>query len=205
MKLMAAAWRALRYPLWVLVVALLASIALVFFTGQQLDQEKLRYASQEGVLREARERMLRSSEEKERILRYRAAFIALQRNGFLGEEQRINWVDGLRATSLSLKLSGVSYHIEVQRPYGAPLGIDLGPYRMHQSLMKISLGLLHEEDLMRFVNALAAQQAGVFALRECSLRRLGAGKAESAMLQDNLQADCSLAWLSVSEEKGVTP
>lgn len=197
--------QALRDPLRVLAAVLLAGIALVFFTGRQLDQEKLRYARQEAVLHAARERMLRSGEEKERILRYRAAFIALQRHGFVGEEQRINWVDGLRAASLSLKLSGVNYRIEARQPYGAPLGMDIGPYRVHQSLMKISLGLQHEEGLPRFVNALAAQRAGVFALRECSLRRLDDGKDESATPQDNLQADCTLAWLSVSEEKRAAP
>jgi hypothetical protein len=77
--------------------------------------------------------------------------------------------------------------------------MDGGPYRMHRSVMKISLGLLHEEDLMRFMHALTERQAGVFTLRECSLQRQGAGKIESAKVQPNLQADCSLAWLSLSE------
>ena len=114
MKLTGADWRALRYPLLALVAALLASAALVFFTRQELDQEKSRNTSQEGVLREARERLQKSGEEKDRILRYRASFIALQQRGFVGEEQRINWVDALRAASLSLKMFGVNYQIEAQ-------------------------------------------------------------------------------------------
>jgi len=202
MKLTGADWRALRYPLLALVAALLASAALVFFTRQELNQEKSRNTSQEGVLREARERLQKSGEEKDRILRYRASFIALQQRGFVGEEQRINWVDALRAASLSLKMFGVNYQIEAQQPYQSPAVTDSGPYRAHQSPMKISLGLLHEEDLMRFVNALTGQQAGIFTLRECSLQRQSAGKVENARVQPNLQADCSLAWLSISEAKG---
>jgi len=202
MRLTGADLKALRYPLLALAAALLASAALVFFSRQELDQEKSRYASQQGVLREAREQLHKSGDEKDRILRYRASFIALQQRGFVGEEQRINWVDALRAASLNLKMFGVNYQIEAQQPYGAPLVTDAGPYRAHQSLMKISLGLLHEEDLMRFVNALAEQQAGIFTLRECSLQRQSAGKVENARVSPNLQADCSLAWLSISEAKG---
>lgn len=202
MKLTGADWQALRTPLLVLVAALLASAALVIFTRQELDQEKSRHASQEGVLREARERLHKSDDEKDKILRYRASFIALQQRGFVGEEQRINWVDALRAASLKLKMFGVNYQIEAQQPYQSPAVTDAGPYHAHQSLMKISLGLLHEEDLMRFVNALSAQQAGIFTLRECSLQRHSAGKVENAKVQPNLQADCSLAWLSISDAKG---
>lgn len=202
MRMIGADWRALRFPLLALMAALLVSAALVIFTRQALNQEKSRHARQEAVLREARERLQKSDDEKERILRYRASFIALQQRGFVGEEQRINWVDALRAASLNLKMFGVNYQIEAQQPYGAPLAMDAGPYRVRQSTMKISLDLLHEEDLMRFVNALAEQQAGIFALRECSLQRQGAGKVEHAKVQPNLHADCSLAWLSISEAKG---
>jgi hypothetical protein len=202
MRLTGADWQVLRYPLLALSAALLASAALVFFSRQELDQEKSRYASQEGVLREARERLQKSGDEKDKILRYRASFIALQQRGFVGEEQRINWVDALRAASLNLKMFGVNYQIEAQQPYQSPAVTDAGQYHAHQSLMKISLGLLHEDDLMRFVNALDEQRAGIFTLRECSLQRQSAGKVEHAKVQANLQADCSLAWLSISEAKG---
>lgn len=199
MRLTGADWQALRIPLLALAVALLASVALVVITRQHLGQEETRHARQEGILREAQERLRKSGDEKDKILRYRAAYLALQQGGFVGEEQRINWVDALRAASLSLKMFGVNYQIEAQQPYQSPAVSDAGQYRVHQSLMKISLGLLHEEDIMRFLNALDEQRAGIFSLRECSVRRQGAGKFEHARVQPNLQADCSLAWLSISE------
>ncbi|BCB25555.1 hypothetical protein SKTS_04410 [Sulfurimicrobium lacus] len=202
MKLAGADWQALRYPLLVLAAALLVSAALVFFTRQELNQEKSRYTRQEGVLREAHERLQKSGDEKDKILRYRASYLALQQQGFVGDEQRINWVDALRAASLNLKMFGVSYQIEAQQPYQSPAVTDAGQYRIHQSLMKINLGLLHEEDLMRFLNALEEQRAGIFSLRECTLQRQSAGKVENAKVQPNLQADCSLDWLSISEARG---
>lgn len=206
MKLTGADWQALRYPLLVLVAASLLGAALVVVTRQEFEREKHRHATQQSVLREAHERLRKSGDEKDKILRYRASYLALQQRGFVGDEQRINWVDALRAASLSLKMFGVNYQIEAQQPYGAPQAMDVGPYRVHQSLMKINLGLLHEEDLMRFLQALTEQRAGVFSLRECSLQRQSAGRVENAKVQPNLQADCTLAWLSISEATaGVNP
>lgn len=186
--------QALRLPMLVLAAALLAGAALVTYSYRVLAQEKRHHDYREGVVREARERMLRSGDEKERILRHRAAYAALQQDGFVGEERRINWVDALRIVSQNLQMSGVNYQIGAQQPYGAALDMDAGPYRVRQSLMRISLDLQHEEDLVRFVKALDEKHAGIFALRECSLQRQGdrAGRA-------NLQAECNLAWLSLSE------
>lgn len=205
MKLSGADWQALRYPLLTLLAALLLGAVLVFFTRQALNQASAQLARQEQALREARDRLHKSGEEKDKILRYRAAYIDLQQRGFVGEEQRINWVDALRAASLNLKMFGVSYQIEAQKPYSAPLAMDISPYRLQQSVMKISLGLLHEEDLMRFMQILTAQQAGIFMLSECSLQRQVSAKAENLKVQPNLQADCSLAWLSISEAAGAKP
>lgn len=206
MKFTASDWHALRNPILTLSAILLLGIALVFFSHQQLVQTRGLLKTKEAALHEAQRRLHKSGEEKDKILRYRAEFLALQQRGFIGEEQRINWVDALRAASLSLKMFGVNYQIEAQQPDAAPVAPDAGPYRLHQSVMKINMGLLHEEDVLRFVNALAQQQSGVFSLRECSLQRQGSAKAENIRVQPHLQADCSLAWLTISEvSPGVVP
>ena len=199
MKLTATDWHALRNPILTLVAVILLGIALVFFSHQELAQTKALLKNQEIALHEAQERLHKSGEERDKILRYRAEFIALQQHGFIGEEQRINWVDALRVASLSLKMFGINYQIEAQQLYAASVAPEAGPYRLRQSVMKINMGLLHEEDVLRFVNALAEQQAGVFSIRECSLQRQGTAKAENVRVQPNLLADCSLAWLTISE------
>lgn len=199
MRLTGADWQALRFPLLLLIISLAVGAALVVYTSQQLEHTRTLLAGQQKNLREARDRLHQSGEEKNRILRFRAAYIDLQQRGFVGEEQRINWVDALRAASLDLKLFGVSYQIEAQQPHGAIKDVDAGPYLLQQSVMKISLSLLHEEDLMRFVRALTARQAGIFVLRECSLQRQAGGKSEPDRARPNLQAECSLAWLSIGE------
>lgn len=202
MKWTAADWRFLRAPLLTLLATLLLGSALVFFTYQQFKQSGEALKQQQAALQEARSRLHKSGDEKDRILRYRATFLALRQHGLIGEEQRINWVDALRAASLQLKMFGVNYQIEAQQAYQSPAVTDAGPYRLRQSVMKINMGLLHEEDLSRFMKALADLQAGFFILRECDLQRQGSARNETAGVQPHLNADCSLAWLSMIDGKG---
>lgn len=202
MKLTAADWHFLRAPLLTLLATLLLGATLVFFTYQQFNQSRGALKQQQNALQEARNRLQKSGDEKDRILRYRAAFLALQQHGLVGEEQRINWVDALRAASLQLKMFGVNYQIEAQQAYQSPAVTDAGPYRLRQSLMKINMGLLHEEDLPRFMTALADLQAGFFIIKECDIQRQGSARNETAGVRPYLNADCSLAWLTMSEGKG---
>jgi hypothetical protein len=202
MKLTVADWHFLRAPLLALLATLLLGAALVFFTHQQFKQSRDALKQQQSALQEARNRLHKSGDEKDRILRYRAAFLALQQHGLIGEEQRINWVDALRAASLQQKMFGVNYQIEAQQAYQSPSVTDAGPYRLRQSVMKINMGLLHEEDLPRFMTVLADLQAGFFIIRECDMQRQSSARNETAGVQPHLNADCSLAWLSMSEGKG---
>jgi hypothetical protein len=202
MKWTAADWQFLRAPLLTLLATLLLGAGLVFFTYQHFIQSKNAHQQQQGALQEASKRLHKSGDEKDTILRYRAAFLDLQQRGLIGEEQRINWVDALRAASLQLKMFGVSYQIEAQQAFQSPAVTDTGPYRLRQSMMKINMGLLHEEDLPRFMAALAAQHAGFFMARECEMQRQGTATNESVGVQPHLGAECSLAWLTMSEGKG---
>lgn len=201
MKLTSADWLFLRTSLLTLLATLLLGSALVIVTYQGLARSNDALKMQQDALREARQRLHKSGDEKDRILRYRTDFLALQQHGLIGEEQRINWVDALREASLRLKMFGVSYQVEAQQDYQSPSVRDVGPYRLHQSIMKVSLGLLHEEDLPRFMSALIELNPGFFIIRECDIQRLNSGRNESVGVQPNLSADCSLAWLTMSEER----
>ena len=53
-------------------------------------------------------------------MRYLDGFRQLERTGFVGEEQRINWLDGLRLANQQADLFGVDYQIGTQKPYRTP-------------------------------------------------------------------------------------
>jgi hypothetical protein len=98
-------------------------------------------------------------------------------------------------------LFGVTYQLDARKPF--PLIGQNNPMsqNLHNSQMKLSFGLVHEGDLMRFLQALAAQQTGIFILTGCALDRV-ARSDSPAPRQANLTAQCDLSWLTVDPGKG---
>lgn len=194
--------KALQAPLLVLFAAALAASGAVYYTDVLSKQAEQQLTQQEAQLKEARSRLYRSGEEKELIVRYLGSYQQLQRIGFVGDEQRINWLDGLRLSNQQADLFGADYQISAQHPY--PYASELGPGRLtlHQSVMKLRFRLLHEEDLMRFFNTLSSAGAGLFSIDACTLKRVDASGA--IRYQPNLAADCELSWITAKPARAET-
>lgn len=187
--------RAQKAPLIVLIVAIAIGAGLVYYSDLVRRQAGLGVLQQQNQLRDARSRLQKSGDEKDVIVRYLSGYQFLQRLGFAGPEQRINWLDGLRLTNQQTQLFGVDYQIGTQQPYPYANELDAGQLTLYQSLMKINLGLLHEGDLMRFLGTLAKLGVGVFSVNECIIERQDTGG--SIRYQSNLRAQCELAWITV--------
>lgn len=192
-------WQALKLPILALAAILLTGAALVAGSHNALKKTTAKVYASEQSLKEARDQLYKSGEEKSRILRFAPSYTALQQTGFVGEEERINWVDALRATSLQLKLFGANYQIEARQAYKPQNLPDAGKLVLYRSAMKLELGLLHEEDLMRFFDVLASQKVGLFSLQACSLQNSRQDGAAQVKGQPNLKAECTVAWMSLSE------
>lgn len=183
----------LRVPLAMLAFCAACCAPAVVFTERDLEIARQRTEQHERQLRDARLRLQKSGEEKAVILRYLPEYQALENQGFIGAEQRINWLDGLRMANSGAGLYGIEYQIGAQQPYPNQAGTNALPFQ--QSLMKVKLRLLHEEDLMRFFSALNDQRVGTFALNECAIER---ADAEATLTQPSLRAECELAWITLN-------
>jgi len=191
----AAELKALQTPLIVLVVVIGLGAGLIYQLDQTLTATKRELAQHQTQMREARTRLQKSGEEKEVIVRYLPNYQYLQRIGFVGDEQRLNWLEGLRLSNQQAQLFGVQYQIGSQQPYPYAAELDPGQLTLHQSVMKLNFQLLHEGDLMSFLTALGKQGSGFFAVNECKLDRANTGG--SIRFQPNLRADCDLAWITL--------
>jgi len=192
--------RALRTPLIALAAVIAAGAGLLYYTDLTLKSAQRQLAQQESQLREARTKLQKAGEEKAVILRYLESYRYLQKVGFIGDEQRINWLDGLRLTNQQAQLSGIDYQISAQQPYPFTAELDAGQLKLYQSVMKLNFRLLHEGDLLRFLNTLAKQGAGVFSIDQCVLERIAG--PEAIRYQPNLTANCTLTWITVRTEDG---
>jgi hypothetical protein len=192
-------FEALRVPLVVLAVTLLAAVGIISFSGGVLDEAKATRKQRETQLREARLRIQNAGEERERIIRYVGSYQQLARAGFVGEEQRINWLDSLRLAHEEAQIFGVEYDIGAQKPYAYAGEFDVGKLTVQESVMHLKFRLLHEEDLPRFFRALGRHGGGFFTVDHCEMRRQASKDIDkTAQFQPNLSADCDVRWLTIN-------
>ena len=190
----AADFQALRYPLIVLLAVVLAGASAIYFSDLLTVAARQQLAQQQNQLKEARTRLQKSGDEKDIIVRFLDGFRQLERSGFVGEEQRINWLDALRLANQQADLFGVDYQIATQKRYPYAAELSPGQIALNQSVMRLRFRLLHEEDLIRFLSALARQGGGIFTVDLCLLRRIDTGGV--IRYQPNVTADCELAWIT---------
>ena len=189
-------FEAVRNPLLALGAILLGVAAGVYYTDQLAIGAGRDLKQHEIQLKDARTRLHRSGDEKDLIVRYLGSYQQLQKRGFAGDEQRINWLDALRTTNQQVGLFGVDYDIGSQKPYPFAAALNPGSIQLRQSVMKLRFRLLHEEDLLRFLDVLARQGTGIYTVDQCSLKRLDTRGV--IRYQPNLAAECELAWITAS-------
>jgi hypothetical protein len=187
---------AMKLPVIVLVVAVAAAFAMLAVSSNQRSQSEKQYRNELDALQEARTRYQRSGDERETVMHYLQAYRQLEKTGFVGTEQRLNWVESLRAANAQAGLFGVDYQLSAQEPFpdiakDNPIGS-----RVKQSRMRISFGISHEGDLTRLFAALSAEHPGIFALKSCALDRAGRQGAPLPK-QANLTVECELSWLTM--------
>jgi len=187
-------FEALRTPLLVLLAVLVAGAGAIFYTDRLLASERQQLLQQQGQLKQAHVRLQKSGDERDIIVLYLDRYRQLERAGFVGEEQRINWLDGLRLANQQADLFGVDYQIGTQRAYPFAAEFNPGQIELNQSLMQLRFRLLHEGDLLRFFDALARQNAGIFTIDQCLLRRIDTRGV--IRYQPNVNAECELSWIT---------
>lgn len=186
--------KALQAPLAIAALALLLSGAAVYYTGLLADHSRQKLTQVQKQRNEARTRLQQSGDEKATIEQYLPAYQQLAQTGFVGGEQRINWLDGLRMANQRADLFGIDYQIEAQQGYPFAAELDPGKLDVRQSIMKLRFRLLHEEDLMRFFNTLGQARAGIFSLNQCALRRIDTGGV--IRVEPHINAECELSWIT---------
>jgi hypothetical protein len=187
---------ALGKPLVALVVALAVGAGATIISHRLLKQAGVDLAASRAALAEAQKRVQQSGDERDTILRYIGPYRELAQRGILGEESRLAWVDALRAANHQAQLYGVEYEVGAQQPYTFLNEVQAGKLPVQQSVMKLRLGLLYENDLLQFLRVLKAQNVGAFWVNHCSLQRVGsnAGKPVNA---PTLRAECDISWITI--------
>lgn len=187
----------IRKAFIVLIASLLLSAALVG-AGRTLRLKQQDDMTQAQVQRNDANNKLRQAEnDKQEIQDYQPRFVTLRERGFVGEERRLDWMEQIQHIRENRKLLPITYEISTRQVFQVGPEVTLGNLELRGSKMKLQMGLLHEGDLLNFLDDL--KHKGFYTVQECKVKRAGA-EPESAHLP--LAAECVIYWLTLGERPG---
>lgn len=194
-------WRKLQLPLITFGASIIIATLLYYTTDGRKTKAQQMLQTQQNALNQARQRYQTSGEEKNTIVKYLPMYQQLIKRNFVGEEQRIDWIDGMRDINMRYKLFGVSYDIGAMQDYKPAFPLDTGNFKLHRSVMKLTIAMLHENDLLTLLQARPAKDTTPNMLRDCSITRVGGGGRGKFL--PNLNATCEIDWLTITEPPSV--
>jgi len=186
----------LRNAVLVFLGTLAVALAAVSASSWQLRRAHLDEAAALLERDGARLRLAHAETEKEEIRQYQPQFVELRRRGLVGPERRLDWVEAIRQIQEQRRLLPLTYEIEVQQPYRLETTLPTGDYALLGSRMALHMDLLHELDLLNFLADL--RLTGTFAVQDCVIRRAAGAAPVARVLAPNLNADCTLNWLTLT-------
>ena len=191
-------WRALRGAI-VLFVLALAFGAATAGGAIRFHHDAMRgYEREKGALESIRSRYRTIDGQRRLIDVWLPRFHALHRDGVIGEERRLAWIERLRDAAARVRLPSLRYRIERRTVYETGLDAGTGAYRAFSTVVHLEAGLLHEGDLERLFRELSAPGAGLHRVEHCEIRRAG---PEFVTGPDaiNLFAECDLRWITFAQ------
>lgn len=198
MRAVSVDWDYLREDMLIPVITAVVMLALLFaahwFHGREQALHAEYVVDQENVHRDYDELIYR----RDLVDRYYRRYDGFRKLGFVGREDRLDWVEAIRGVADRLELPHVAYVVEPQLNVAPPVTSLQGSadIRIHGSKLELVLGLLHEGDLLRFFSALQAQAPGLMKVDRCNISRQS-GEGELHTDQANLIATCKLTIFSL--------
>ena len=159
-------------------------------------------------LGKARDQLATALQDRENMKTYTLEYGNLLKRNIIGENQRLDWIEGMDKLRKQHLVLDFKYTIAPQKPYTPDPALDSGNLQLNTSGMTMQFELLHEEQLTTFFDALRTGVNGWFILDHCSLERTAAAQGDDRNLHASgatplLNAECTGEWLTLNH-KGAT-
>jgi len=181
------------------VAALLAmaGATLVMAARQGLANANQQLVAARSERAQAREQLARIAQEEQEVRERAELYRRLVDLKIVGAERRLEWTESLARIREQRQLAELRYQIAprklLQSQPGKPGTVD-----SYASTMKIELGLLHEGDLLRFLEDLRASGNAYYAVKQCSIAR-SAPAAPGATLAPRLRVACEIDLITIQD------
>lgn len=188
-----------KWGLLALLLALGIGGGAAVLSQNYLDHARQAHQHAEHQLTYARHRLITASDDQRNMAAYALEYSMLLQRDAIGNEQRLDWIDGLERLRQRDLVLGFTYTIDPQQPYKPPIPLDEGNYELNRSDMTIDFKLLHEGQLVNFFNALRTNVKGWYMLDGCIIERIPHNQAvdDEPGLTPQLKAECKGGWLTL--------
>jgi hypothetical protein len=174
----------IKWSLLVLLLALAMGGGLIFISQKYADKAEQTKNQAYRELNNARNKLNADRDDLQNMATYTREFTAIVQQGIIGEERRLSMIEVLNGMKNRNLVLDFKYSISPQQTYKSPVALNPGNYELHYSPMKFQLELLHEGQLMRFIDSLVQDMPGWFILESCNLDR-------SSDTSTHLKAECA--------------
>lgn len=185
-----------KWGLLALVLTLGIGGAAVVFSQDFYNRAQNANSAAQKQLSNAHKELAAAQDDRVNMTTYAEEYALLLKRNIIGNEQRLDWIDGLETLRNQSMVMGFKYTISPQKAYKPPTTLDNGNFTLNTSEMKLNFDLLHEGQLVNFFNALRNNIKGEFLLDGCSIERLDKTSAPHG-ISPQLKAECSGGWLTL--------
>lgn len=151
-------------------------------------------------LNEARKLLATALEDRENMKTYTTEYGYLLNRNIIGSDQRLDWIEGLDRLRNQNHVLDVKYAISPQQAYSPAPPVDSGNFELGLSPMTMQFDLLHEVQLINFLDVLRREIKGWYILDHCSIERNSMKSDKSTALNSaaRLKAECAGGWLTLT-------
>lgn len=190
----------IKKELIVMLVSIIISLFLILASLFYLDEVEANKAESLQSLKQAKNKYRRAAEQKKVLDETKDAYKNIVNSGLTTKEDRISWLSNIDIIVDKYQMPMAKYSISKQiKLKGAALSVSYPAIDIFQSEMNIEIDMLHELDLIKFINMLDKRSKGVFDISSCELKRLYIDFKEiiKNKKNKNISAHCKLSWLSL--------
>jgi hypothetical protein len=188
----------IRGLLIMLALALILGAVLIYVSDGVLTKAQQSKILADREWSEALRKLERTKNEQEDLQGYYHQYQNLVEQNVIGQERRLDWIETIEKIRNQLNIFSVKYKLEPQETLNLENNSTSNSFDLHRSNMTLDISLLHEGQLLNFFDALSEQAKGMYLLESCTLTRNDL--VRQLRFIPNLQAECTLGWITLNEK-----
>lgn len=169
--------------------------ATMWMASDWLDERERAFSRARGELAQAANQYRNASDDQAVYREYADRFRDMSERGWIGEEGRLTWIEALQSINADLKLPTLRYEIGERTSVAHDRASGADRMRLYRTPMRLTIGALHEYDVVELLERLNEAGDGLLSLSGCTMDRNGKLRFDARTA--NVEAACDLNWYTL--------